>query len=72
MYRLGPAGKEDVEGDREGAWLEAAAYPSVRIEVFDDKRATEAVLGFLRDTWEGCMVSWSPRRRRRGRGRGKM
>ena len=50
---MGPAGKENVEGDREGVRVEAPRTPSVKL--LWDGRATEAVLELLRTTRVGCL-----------------
>ena len=52
---MGPSSQEDVEGDLEGMRVEHPKASSVR-HLWEDK-ATEAVLGFLRDTRVGCVVN---------------
>ena len=52
-------------------WKQPRA-PSVRMELFDDERATEAVLNFLRVTWDGCMVFLEPPEEEGGPGRPRM
>lgn len=61
MQDMGPAGAiaTDVEGDRKGTRVKAPRSLSARA-VFEDERATEAVLAFLQGTKVGCMVSIAP------------
>ena len=56
MQDLGSAEQSDVEEHREGMRLETPRASSVRL-LFQDERATPAVLTFLRETKAGRVVS---------------
>lgn len=60
MQGLGTSGAGDVEKDQEGVWVGAPKAPSIR-RMFDDERAMEAVLTFLRAVKVGSVFSIVPR-----------
>ena len=49
-----------MEKDQEGVWVGAPKAPSIR-RMFDDERAMEAVLTFLRAVKVGSVFSIVPR-----------